>query len=258
MGLEDSSLIGWALTIVGFALAIIAYAIYLNLRGEKEVKDPESTKDNAPVLDDKSRAAESDQSMDEEGQLSTSQNGDEEPDSGEASGAGSNGRQEKGLETQKSTPLVPEDQELIPIATFLREADTGRIVVRINDEVFSSPAEIKESGNWARVEGLPAEFSNWLIGSPDPSGDEQKAKAEHAAARGKAKEDQGMITEINQIIEHKIRNLEGNQQSVRLVENHTGSLNVLIGVESFPFDDVPYKEILKLIQESVAEWEAKQ
>jgi len=257
MILEDTPLISWVITIVGFALGIIAYAIYINLRGEKEVKDLATTKENTPGMNDESPVLESAQSMDEVGENSTSQNGDEEPDALEGSSADSNGKKEKRLETQSSMPIVPESQELIPIATILREADTGRMVVRINDEDFNNPAALKASVHWARVEGLPAEFSEWLFGSPLPSGDKQKPRAEYVAALEKTNEDQDMITQINQIIEHKIRNLEGDQQSVRLVADVAGSLKVIVGVESFPFDDVPYEKIRQLIQESVSQWEAK-
>ena len=255
MGPEDSSLIGWVLVIVGIALTFIVYFIYINFFAEKKDDDGKTKDENIrPVSNDSSG---NDPTIDEKNS-SSSENGDAEPDLGEPSDTSSNGREEMEKESLESTPVKPEDQELIPIATILREADTGRMVLRINDEEFRSPAALKESDNWSRAERLQAEFSNWLNESGDPSGDNSRTKMEHTAARGKASEDQGMISQINRIIELKVSHMAGDQQSVRLVEEGSGSLKVLVGVETFPFDAVPYEEIRELIQESVAEWEAKQ
>jgi hypothetical protein len=67
-----------------------------------------------------------------------------------------------------------------------------------------------------------------------------------------------MIVQINEIIDKKVATLEGEERDIKLVEGAIGALEVRVGVEKFPIDEVPYANVRDLIQDAVSQWEKSQ
>jgi hypothetical protein len=67
-----------------------------------------------------------------------------------------------------------------------------------------------------------------------------------------------MIAQINQIIEKKVESMDEESREIELVEGLLGALEVRIGNEKFPIDEVPYENVRDLIQNSVSQWENSQ
>ena len=52
--------------------------------------------------------------------------------------------------------------------------------------------------------------------------------------------------------------MDGESRKIELVEGLLGALEVRVGAEKFPIDEVPYENVRDLIQNSVSQWENSQ
>jgi hypothetical protein len=52
--------------------------------------------------------------------------------------------------------------------------------------------------------------------------------------------------------------MDGEEREIKLVEGLIGELEVRVGVEKFPIDEVPYNNVRELIQDAVSQWENSQ
>ena len=52
--------------------------------------------------------------------------------------------------------------------------------------------------------------------------------------------------------------MQGEEREIKLVEGEVGALEVRVGLEKFPIDDVPYANVRDLIQDAVSQWENSQ
>jgi hypothetical protein len=67
-----------------------------------------------------------------------------------------------------------------------------------------------------------------------------------------------MIEAINAILDRQLAKTEGAPRAIRLVPDPSGGVRVLLGVKSYPLDEVPDESIKSLIRQAVAEWEESQ
>ena len=159
-----------------------------------------------------------------------------------------------------SLDLIPDDPELIPAAALFREAVTGRIVVKVGDRQYESVDSLKNSKDWPRVQSLSTDLSDWILDKPKPSPTQDQAVIEKMtlSVEGRSSDSDSMIAQINQIIEKKVKSMDGERREIELVEGLLGALQVRVGTEKFPIDEVPYENVRDLIQDSVSQWENSQ
>jgi len=265
MNPENASMLGYILLLVGIALAFIGYAVYLNIRGEKpsvvvqdeasegqDVKEELSDIDSGDSHAELSNAAEEpiidlkfDEVVDRSSDFLQSEH-DDQP-----------------IDAEKSTSsfdLIPDDLELIPAATLFREAVTGRIVVKVGDRQYESVDSLKNSKDWPRVQSLSTDLSDWILDKQKPSTPQNKTGIVKTtpSVDGQSSDPDSMVAQINQIIEKKVESMDEERREIELVEGLLGALEVRVGTEKFPIDEVPYENVRDLIQESVSQWENSQ
>lgn len=265
MNPENASMLGYILLLVGIALAFIGYAVYLNIRGEKpsdvvedEVSEGKDVEEDLSDID----------SGESHADLS---NADEEPiidlNIDEVVDRSSEFLQseldDQPIDADKNTSsfdVIPDDPELIPAATLMREAVTGRIVVKVGDRQYESVDSLKNSKDWERIQSLSTDLSDWILDEPKPSTTQDQAGFEKMtpSVEGQSSDSDSMIAQINQIIEKKVKSMAGESREIRLVEGLLGALQVRVGTEKFPIDEVPYENVRDLIQVSVSQWENSQ
>jgi len=137
---------------------------------------------------------------------------------------------------------------LIPGALLLRDEVTGKLVVQVGSQQYASPAELKASKDWLRVERLASDLASWAVPStpekPGPPGREEPAPRPAS-----------MIEQINEIFERKLLASGEGRRGIRLTTGLDGGVRVLFGLQPYSLDQVPDPEISRMIRESVAEWE---
>jgi hypothetical protein len=269
MTAADTSLYGYISIIVGFAFLSIGVAIYLSIRGTKQTSQSAAgspPKKGGPSLSIPSARSE----KAEESSRPTYMKSDSEQmaftaaermtDQNYQMGVGtvslSNSDQFDARENKITPPSTSvEGAEYQHIATFYREEKTGRLLIRIGDRKFSSPSELFNSPHWPQIERLSSELSAWLRSAQEQRPPRPISPPEPPSAPKTAAAPQSMIGQINQILERKLAALGGEQRAVRLMEGPRGDVRVLVGVESYAINEVPYEEIRRLIREAVKEWE---
>lgn len=262
---ENASMLGYILLLVGIALAFIGYAVYLNIRGEKPSDfEEDEVSEKKDVEEDLSEIGSEENHAD----LS---NADEEPivdlNMDEGVDRSSDFLQTKlddrpldADEGPSPSDVIPDDPELIPGATLFREAVTGRIVVKVGERQYVSVDSLKNSEDWARVQSLSTDLSDWILDKPKPSTTQDKAGFVKTtpSVEGRSSDTDSMIAQINQIIEKQVKSMDGESRKIELVEGLLGALEVRVGAEKFPIDEVPYENVRDLIQNSVSQWENSQ
>ncbi len=265
----DTSLLGYIFVILGLAFVAIGVAVYLNIHGTKQ---PSQTAAGSPPTRGNQSLSISpvdSKRITEPSGLPYSQS-DGEKMGFSAADKITNQNNLMGVKTvsliNSNQPDSHEDkitasktsadgEEYQHIATFYREETTGRLLIRMGDRKFSSPSELFNSPHWSQIEKLSSDLAAWLRNAPDRRPPSPAKPPDPASGSKAALGPQSMVEQINQILERKLATLEGEQRAVRLLEGPRGDVRVLIGVESFAINEVPYEGIRRLIREAVNEWE---
>jgi hypothetical protein len=277
MNPQNAPILGYVLLLVGVSLAIIGYVIYLNIRGEKG--------EGAESSGDESRAAEnrtienSDDDVEVEQQEEVSESYEESDSDGkddESEGTdmrssesiekavgedteslGSDVEDEEGV---GPAMVLPDAPELIPAATLFREGVSGEIVVQVGENQYTEVNELKNSKDWERIRSLSSDLINWIEDKPssERSKEDREISVIEQASEAQPLDSNNMIVQINEIINKKVQMMEGEEREIKLVEGLIGELEVRVGVEKFPIDDVPYENVRDLIQDAVSQWEKSQ
>lgn len=273
MNPENASFLGFVLLLVGIALAIIGYAIYLNLRADKASDSPEGEEDSNTansILDEDSSeiSAETQDEDSDEGNLANQVLvSPTDPDTDEPQKEGPEFLEMESMDPstddnndEKSSIVISDKPELIPSATLFREGVTGRIVVKVGDRQYSDVQSLKNSKDWSRVKSLSSDLNDWIEDKPAPSSEPRKdGKIEQALyPTGQVSDSDSMIVQINEILDKKVKTMQGEEREIKLVEGAVGALEVRVGLEKFPIDDVPYADVRDLIQDAVSQWENSQ
>lgn len=277
-------LMGALLIVIGLALALLAIAIVLNRRdGAAESREIE-----AESPDEVEQPAEREAEPAEEGELveatAESQPVEDRPGVGDVR---TNGESERMVPAEPETlglqeaadireaALPPSPRELLPVAELLREEVTGELILRLGDQYLRSPDEIESDAVRRKLQYASADLAAWFEGGELPARRDKRQEAatqpattqaepegaESGAPPGREAEGprpMNMIDAINTILEKKLAAAEDVPRAVRLVPDPTGGVRVLIGVKSYPLEEVPDEGIKHLIRQAVGEWEASQ
>lgn len=149
-------------------------------------------------------------------------------------------------------PSAPQpDPRLFPVVTILRDDTTGALALQIGPRTYRTAAELRESGDWTRVEFAARDLARWLEGETQVERKTEPRREEPPATGG------SMVEQINRILEDKLAAQPTNVRAVRLAEGPGGTVRVYIGVQGYSLEEVPDPAIRAVIREAVAEWEAR-
>lgn len=148
-------------------------------------------------------------------------------------------------------PAPQPDPRLFPVVTILRDDTTGALALQIGTRTYRTAAELKDSGDWTRVEYAARDLARWLEGSTQLERKTETRREETTASGG------SMVEQINRILEGKLAGQPVSARAVRLAEGPDGSVRVYIGVQVYGLEDVPDPAIRAVIREAVEEWEAR-
>jgi hypothetical protein len=145
----------------------------------------------------------------------------------------------------------------IQVATLLRDDVTGKLIIKVGDQEYTSPEDLKASPDWTRIEYAASDLSKWIQSTVEKTASEKNAGTE---VEGQVSEHKpsSMIEQINAILQERIESSGRPELAVRLIEGPGGMARVLIGVHSYELTEVPDPEVQELIREAVATWEATQ
>ncbi|OGO15625.1 MAG: hypothetical protein A2Z14_10015 [Chloroflexi bacterium RBG_16_48_8] len=250
---ENSSLLGYIFIIGGIAMAILAYAIYLNLREDKS---------SLELVD-------GDYDIERAGALPLEDSTSLDPPIIETPFSSDMDRPSPLLEEMETETLskhltddnigvdMPQKKNLVAVVTILREIDSGNLILQIGETKYTSFDDLKDSSHLPRMMRLSSDLNNWLQSTP-----KKEAGVERIAHQFKLKETnafspRSMVEEINEILERRLREEPRGRRAIKLVEMLDGGVNVYIGVDSYPMDEVPFEDVRQLIRQAVAEWEQR-
>ncbi len=252
----NSSLLGYVFIIGGIALAILAYAVYINLREAKSKSKLEWLDENVEN-ENESFPTEKEPSLPDTPLIETpfTSTSNKDPATLEELPGVS---QLESTETEMSEVNMPQQQELISIVTILREIDSGDLILRIGETDYTSFEDLKDSPHLSRIMRLTTDLDNWLKPTSTPAGRAAKSVLQTKASETDSFSPRSMVEEINDILERKLREEPGKRKAIKLVEMLDGGVNVYIGVDSYPIDEVPFEDVQQLIRQAVSEWEQSQ
>jgi hypothetical protein len=266
---DTSPLIGYLLILSGIAAAMIGYVLFLNLRdmtspsknsaGEPANAGPLAAQEEGPSGSDAAQVLE--EPLPEQIEQRTNiddMSATEEHDDDIESEAGDHGGTMESAKEEATEEPRPEERHGGPVAIFIRELESGKLNIRIDDRTYATPEELKASSDWPHVQRLARELSAWISPARPTSPQGARPQPKRPAPEPPVSKPQSMVEQINRILEGKLHNLPKETRAIRIVEGLDGSVKVYIGVDSYPIDEVPFEEVRILIRESVAEWEASQ
>jgi hypothetical protein len=155
-------------------------------------------------------------------------------------------------ESPEPEPFKPEPKPgpRIQVAMLLRDEVSGELIVQVGDREYRSADELRDSGDWTRVEFAASDLTKWI---DQPVERPALERDMDAVDRSKPL---SMIEQINDILQEKIEASGESHLAVRLIEGTEGTARVLVGVHSYELGEVPDESISDLIREAVADWEA--
>jgi len=252
---ENPSYLGYIFIIGAIALAILAYAIYLNLREDKSKMESKGKSEKLEAGMENSRSQEIPlpaESILIETPFSPVVESNHAPKEETAAEF-----QKKILETASSGVDMPQEQELVSVVTILREIDSGKIILRIGETDYKSLDELKHSPHFSRIMRLSTDLDHWLKPAQGFWSRAEKVVSQSKGIEMEPFSPKSMVDEINEILERRLREEPGKRKAIKLVEMLDGGVNVLIGVDSYPIDEVPFEDVRNIIREAVSEWEQR-
>ena len=253
MTVENSSLLGYVLIISGVAVGILAYAIYLILREGKS--GTSSTANEKDAKSENGSPFQSDVSSQTKASLSTplAQNDIDILIDTPISHHEADDPMAADLE-KKGAPM-PEKQDLIEVATILREVDTGNLIIRVEGTNYTNVDDLMDSSHWSRIERLSSDLAGWLKSTEIIESFSRTSSSDPKPLDNKPAAPKSMVEEINQILERRLKTEDIDRKAIKILENLDGSVKVYIGLDSYPIDEVPFEDVRALIREAVSEWE---
>ncbi|HEX9795835.1 MAG TPA: hypothetical protein VGA52_02480 [Anaerolineales bacterium] len=247
MNIDNQLILGIVFITAGIAMALLAYAAFLNRQGAAEDEDTSLGDQAEPAEDALQTTAAAEQATD----IPTPPEGTGEPE--EAA-------RPQGEPAALPPTVKPADAPAIPTpmaspstasAVLVRDPETGRLSVRVGDTTYRSFEALRESQDWSDVSTLFSDVLAWLVKTAPAQAELAKEKARPLSQAG------SMVEQINTILSEKTG--EGSPVAgVRLTESAGGAIRVVIGVKSYPMEEVPDDQVRQLIQWAVSEWESRQ
>jgi hypothetical protein len=257
---------GALLIVIGLAFALLAIAVVLNRR-DSEAKRAEETDEPAQFDSEE---------PEDVLEIPPSETAEDQPDSVSAEAP----ELERDEPLRPPEPHPPSPRALLPVAELLREEVTGQLILRLGDQVIRSAADLQSEADRRKIQYASADLADWFKGLEIPArprrsgGDRRRSakKVETAQPADPSRAEAGalstpdpaalrpvdMIEAINAILDRQLAKAEGVPRAVRLVPDPTGGVRVLLGVKSYPLEEIPDESIKSLIRQAVAEWEESQ
>jgi len=248
---ENSSALGYVFIIIGISLAIVAYVIYLNLREEKSV--PESSERDHKLEEADVLALEHPTSLDTTKIEAPSDFYKPPPLQEEAE---SKIHSIDRIDNHTGV-IMSQKQNLVEVVTILREIDSGDLILQIGERMYHSLDDLKDSPHLPHILRLSSDLNNWLRSTPQLGAKVEKSTQQIKAKETAAPKPKSMVEEINEILERMLKDEPASKRAIKLVEMPGGGVNVYIGVENYPMDEVPSEDVRQLIRQAVAEWEQR-
>ena len=259
-------LMGALLIVIGLAFALLAIAVVLNRR-DSEAKQAEETDEPAQF---------DSEAPEDVPEIPPSEVAEDQPESVSAEAS----ELERDEAVRPPEPHPPSPRALLPVAELLREEVTGRLILRLGDQVIRSADDLHSEADRRKLQYASADLADWFKGleipaRPRRSGGAKRrtgkkaetaqppapSRAEAAALSSPdpaAPRPVDMIEAINAILDRQLAKTEGVPRAVRLVPDPTGGVRVLLGVKSYSLEELPDESIKSLIRQAVAEWEESQ
>lgn len=270
--MDQQLLLGILLVVVGIAIGMVAVAVILNRRTEAEspeegMNDPppgtESAEAEMEGLEHRAENIEAELDSSESGSNSDEAEPDDSasaPEQGEAKGGGSEaattsaaaepGEDEPEPEPQAPLTVLPAASADPPgeslLAELHRDPMTGALFVRSASGEFRSAADISDRTQHERLASAAADLAGWFQQSSKPTVPRPRLAASD------------MVQAIDAILQRSLETSGASARGVKLIQDASGGVKVLIGVKSYEVDQVPDDDIRRLIKQAVAEWEAHQ
>ena len=268
MNLDNPLFIGVLLIVVGLAFALFAYAIFLNRGDEEEAETPsEAEADDfhpadsegaiEPTEETEAAIAQAVEIAAEEPELPPVQD-ELRPDPYlERIEAGREQTEPEPEPVHSDLPELkseppPRVPKQLPVAMLLRDEVTGSIIVQVGDQAYRRPEDISDPALKRNIEFAAIDLAAWFaveMGAGIPTSESKP---------GSEPQPEGMVAQINLILERNLANSGQRDQAVRLIDDSSGGVRVLIGLDTYDLDEVPDQEISQMIRTAVAEWEASQ
>jgi len=233
-------LFGILLIVAGIALAILAYALIMSRRGDG---DSEA----------ESLAAEAQEPIPSPSGVTPAPTQSPAPPAPAPSPAEPAAPAMPPPAAPPAAPAAPTAPPPLPrsvdVARLLRDEVTGALQIAVGERVYRTLDELRDSPDRLRVEAAVRDLQAWFAAPPKAKPPEERRAEESAQRSG------SMLDQINAILERKLALAPDLPQGVRLAPSPGGGVRVLIGLQSYPLDQVPEARINQLIRESVAEWE---
>ncbi len=288
MNTLEPATLGAVLILFGLALAFLAVYVVLNRRVEGSDDAEESAPDLGTGESPDLTEDEAESASVPAAEVGEAEAIEQQP-KGDDSQEGEDPEGEEGIaesEVLEAPEPVPQ-LELMHVLDVYREEVSGEIVLRIADREYRSAEEIEDDGHRRRIEFALADLGSWFSEPEDrpapipkvrkPSPDTGFSTSENGGTpsresgpamsrRGSATSpkssaetnSQGMIDGINAFLRTSLDGDDGGPRALRLVSDASGGVRVLIGLKSYPLDDIPDEDIRRLIRQAVEEWEASQ
>lgn len=123
-----------------------------------------------------------------------------------------------------------------------RDPNTGRLFFRSGGKEYRSATDIEDRAQRDRLAGAANEWVEWFKEAPRPAASAPQSPT-------------GMVQAIDAILQRSLQSSGASNRGVRLIQDLSGGVKVLIGVKSYEVEEVPDDEIRRLIRQAVAEWE---
>ena len=243
--IDNQLLVGIVLIAAGVAVGLLAYALVLNRRDAAEHQGA-----GAGAEAEAAEAGEAEQ-------LEPSDEIDLEEEMVEEEASEPLGEPEAPLQAPVTeTTALSEEKGSAPgkryeVATLLRNEESGKLVLMVDDREYASPWELKGTEDWVSVERAARDLVSWL-GEAQPSELGQSSRPKKATPPAKS-----LVDEVNEILERRLAEAGLTQRGVRLSGDREGSVRVYIGIQSYTLDEIPDADIREVIRQAVAEWEGR-
>lgn len=226
--MDQQLLIGVVLIVVGLAFGLIAAAVVVNRRIDADERS-EVEQDEAKAEQPEALAASGDAT---------------------AADADPTDRPVPANSSLVAPPTQAGDAPAEPADSLLgelhRDLRTGAIFFRRSDREYRSADDIQDRDERRRLAGAVSDWAAWF------------RESDRTAASSAPSSPSSMVQAIDAILQRSLQGADVSTRGVRLIQDASGGVKVLIGVKSYEVEDVPDEEIRRLIRQAVAEWEAQQ
>lgn len=265
--MDQQLMVGILLIVVGVALGLMAAAVVVSRRidaGEQEAVEPEAAGDAEKDIGVAEPAAVAEPEADTDDLAEVSEQGEGQAEGLESGGmalvdglGGSAASTDEaasppaaeGLSESEAVESSPASSGSSLLGELHFDPATGALTFRAGGREYRSGDDIRDRSEYDRLAQAAEDWAGWF---------EQGRKPAKLAAGGTPSSTSGMVQAIDTILQRSLEGVEGAPRGVRLIQDASGGVRVLIGVKSYEVEEVPDDKVRQLIRDAVAEWEEHQ